>query len=86
MSEFLRCVNELGPELEATDLDEAAELLGKRPATWSDCDSELEAFVAGADASLDGELIRFFHRRMTRWQQLIAIGMQNRSYSAQPLD
>ena len=86
LSEFLRCVNELGPELEATDLDEAAELLGKRPATWSDCDSELEAFVAGADASLDGELIRFFHRRMTRWQQLIAIGMQNRSYSAQPLD
>jgi aminoglycoside phosphotransferase (APT) family kinase protein len=86
LSEFLRCVNELGPEIEATDLDEVAELLGKRPASWSDGDIELEAFVAGADASLDPELIRFFHRRMTRWQRLIAVGMQNRSYSAQPLD
>ncbi|TML06984.1 MAG: hypothetical protein E6G39_20670 [Actinobacteria bacterium] len=68
-------MNELGPELESVDLDEAADLLGTRPATWRDCDVELEAFVARVDAS-----------RMSRWQQLIAIGMRNRRYSAQALD
>src|SRR5438876_1893823 len=34
LSDFLRRVNELGPELESVDLDEAADLLGTRPATW----------------------------------------------------
>ena len=85
LSAFLRCVNELGPQLERDDLDDAASLLGTRPATWRDCDVELEAFVARVDSTRDEELVRFFHRRMSRWQRLIAVGMHNRNYSAQPL-
>jgi hypothetical protein len=85
LSAFLCCVNERGPQLERDDLDDAAVLLGVRPSSWRDCDVALEAFVAKVDGSADSELIRFFHRRMARWQQLIEIGMRNRLYSAQPL-
>ena len=85
LSAFLRCVNEFGPQLEREDLDDAAALLGTRPLSWRACDVELEAFVAKVDGATDADLIRFFHRRMSRWQQLIEIGMRNRLYSAQPL-
>ena len=85
LSAFLRRVNELGPQLERDDLDDAAALLGSRPASWRACDVELEAFVAKVDGSADVDLIRFFHRRMSRWQHLIEIGMRDRLYSAQPL-
>ena len=85
LSVFLRCVNEIGPQIESDDLDDAAALLGARPASWRDCDVELEAFVATVDDSRDAELIRYFHRRMSRWQRLVEVGMRNRSYSAQPL-
>ncbi len=63
-----------------------AELLGIRPTSWRDADVALEAFVAKADDAYDAELIRYFHRRMSRWQRLVEIGMRGRSYSAQPLD
>jgi hypothetical protein len=85
LSVFLHRVNEIGPQIESDDLDDAAALLGTRPASWRDCDAELEAFVARADDSRDAELIRYFHRRMSRWQRLVEVGMRNRSYSAQPL-
>ncbi|MEO5840139.1 MAG: phosphotransferase [Acidimicrobiales bacterium] len=85
LSVFLRCVNEIGPQIESDDLDDAAQLLGTRPASWRECDVALEAFVAKADGACDAELIRYFHRRMTRWQRLVEIGMRNRTYSAQPL-
>ncbi|MEO8698104.1 MAG: phosphotransferase family protein [Acidimicrobiales bacterium] len=86
LSAFLRRVNEVGPQIESDDLDEIAELLGTRPTSWRDGDAALESFVAKADDAYDAELIRYFHRRMSRWQQLVEIGMRNRSYSAQPLD
>jgi aminoglycoside phosphotransferase (APT) family kinase protein len=85
VSVFLRRVGEIGPQIDADDLDEAATLLGNRPSTAHECDRALEELVARADASRDDELIRFFHRRMSRWQQLVEVGMRNRRYSAQPL-
>jgi aminoglycoside phosphotransferase (APT) family kinase protein len=85
LSEFLRCVNELGPLLDEIDLDEASVLLGRRPASWHACDVELEHFVSEVDGSRDADLIRFFHRRMSRWQQLITVGMRDRRYSTQAL-
>ena len=85
LSVFLHCVNEIGPQIERDDLDDAAALLGTRPASWRECDADLEALVARVDASRDTDLIRFFHRRMSRWQRLVEIGMRNRSYSVQPL-
>lgn len=85
LSAFLRTVHQIGPQLERDDLDDAAELLGTRPASWRDCDAELEALVATVDEAADHDLIRFFHRRMTRWQRLLEVGMRDRLYSAQPL-
>ena len=85
LSSFLRRVAEIGPQIEAHDLDDAAALLGTRPDSGLAGDRALESLVARVDASLDDELIRFFHRRMSRWQQLIEVGMRNRRYSVQPL-
>jgi hypothetical protein len=85
VSAFLRRVAEIGPLIEADDRAEAAALLGTLPATTAECDAALEAFVAHADPSMDEALIRFFHRRMSRWQLLVEAGMHGRRYSAQPL-
>lgn len=85
LSAFLRRVAEIGAPVEAQDLDEATALLGTRPDSWVECDRALEAFVAEAGDAHDNDLIRFFHRRMSRWQQLIEVGMRNRRYSVQPL-
>jgi aminoglycoside phosphotransferase (APT) family kinase protein len=84
-SAFLRRVAEIGALLETDDLDDAAELLGRRPATPDACDRALESFVASAGPELDAALIRYFHRRMSRWQQLVEVGMHGRRHSAQPL-
>jgi hypothetical protein len=82
---FLRRVAEIGQQIEADDLDEAAALLGTRPATVHDADVALEALVERADPALDDALIRFFHRRTSRWQQLVEVGMSGRRYSVQSL-
>jgi hypothetical protein len=86
LSDFLRRANELGPALDEIDLDEAGILLGRRPPSWRECDVELEEFVLAVDESRDADLIRFFHRRMSRWQRLITVGMRDRLYSIQALD
>jgi aminoglycoside phosphotransferase (APT) family kinase protein len=86
VSTFLRRVAEIGPQIEQQDLDEAAALLGTRPESWLACDRAIEALVADAAGARDADLIRFFHRRMTRWQQLVEVGMRNRCYSVQPLN
>jgi hypothetical protein len=85
VSAFLRRVAEIGPLIEADDLAEAEALLGTRPATAAECDAALEALVAHAEPSMDETLIRFFHRRMSRWQLLVEAGMHGRRYSVQQL-
>jgi len=85
LSVFLRGVNERGPQLERDDLDDAAQLLGRRPAGWRECDAALESLVASAGPDRDADFIRFFHRRVSRWQSLLAVGMHGRRYSVQPL-
>jgi aminoglycoside phosphotransferase (APT) family kinase protein len=85
VSSFLRKVAEIGGQIEADDLDEAAALLGSRSTTSTECDEALEALVERADPSMDAALIRFFHRRMSRWQQLVEVGMLGRRYSVQKL-
>lgn len=63
-------VNEIGDAIVEADLDDAAELLGWRPATWWEGDEALERFVLAAiedgDTSHDEGLVRLFHRRNLR--------------------
>ncbi len=81
---FLSRVAATGAAMEAADLDDAAVMLGYRATTWTECDAALEDLISRNDAGRDREFIRFFHRRHTRWQTLLDVGMVGRNYSAQP--
>lgn len=64
--------NEIGPALEAADLDDLEGLLGHRPESWLEGEIELERFVL-ADATTgryDEELIPLLHKRSLRAQML----------------
>ena len=63
-------VDEIGDAVIEADLDDLAELLGRRPATWWEGDEALERFVleavAADDRSHDEALVQLFHRRNLR--------------------
>ena len=73
VAQVLERSDQYRPALESDSLDDAAELLGHRPANWQAADAELEQFVleSNADGSLDAELLRYFHRRLCREESLL---------------
>lgn len=73
---YLQRADEFGASCEAADLDEAAALLGFRPADWRACDAALEALVAESGAEREPELVRFFHRRLQRQEMILHPVMQ----------
>ena len=86
-AEYLREVDRRGDRLEEQDLDEAGELLGKRPADWREADRELEALVARSGPERDAELVRFFWRRTMRHEALLKPAMRELEHAAlHPLD
>ena len=62
--------DEIGEAVVQANLDDLAELLGTRPATWQEGDAVLERFVLEDDGSHDEALIRLFHRRTWRYLML----------------
>ena len=71
VARYLARADLLGPELEAEDLDEAGAILGRRPASWSEGDARLEAFVQSAGPEHDGRLVHYFHRHILRHETLL---------------
>jgi aminoglycoside phosphotransferase (APT) family kinase protein len=71
VARYLARAELLGPELEAEDLDEVGAILGRRPASWSEADAQLEAFAQGAGPEHDGRLVHYFHRRILRHETLL---------------
>ena len=71
LARHLQRFDEIGRVCVAADLDELAEVLGRRPATWQDGDAALEAFVLDNDGRHDEALVRLFHRRLWRAHQLM---------------
>ena len=71
VAEYLRRADRLGPAIEAADLDDVAEVLGYRPASWREADQELEELVLESASDLDAELIDYFHRRLLRQESMI---------------
>jgi aminoglycoside phosphotransferase (APT) family kinase protein len=55
-----------GPWVEEQNLDEVAQILGRRPADWVEADAALEQFVLSADPSYDRQLLTFFGRQVER--------------------
>lgn len=71
LSQHLMRADEIGDDIVAADLDDAASVLGERPARWDEGETELERYVlADLDGSHDDELLWLFHRRNVRAQML----------------
>jgi hypothetical protein len=62
MAAYLARVDRYGPAIESAYLDDAAALLGARPADWSAADAALEAFVLDAGPEHDVALLQLFIR------------------------
>jgi hypothetical protein len=87
VAEYLRRADLIGPALEADDLDDVAELLGHRPASWPVADAELEALVHEEDPDLEAALVAYFHRRALRQEALIDPVMRElRGATVQPIE
>ena len=71
---MLERVDRYGPELESHSLDDAAKLLGHRPATWQECDAALEALALETPADRQADLVRCLYRHVMRQEFLIAPG------------
>ncbi len=70
VARHLRRVDEIGRELHADDLDDATELIGRRPSP-ADLDADLVAFIAGAGSERDAEVVRLLDRRVQRQHRLL---------------
>jgi aminoglycoside phosphotransferase (APT) family kinase protein len=69
---YLERVAEYGGRLQADYLDDAARVLGRRPANSEEADVLLEAYVQTADAKEDERLLRLFHAQVSRKAFLLA--------------
>jgi hypothetical protein len=72
IAEYASRAERFGPALEADNLEEAAALLGRRPADWGDADAELEALVERESRGREADLVRLFHRRLQRLEYVLA--------------
>lgn len=73
-----------GPALEADDLDDVAEILGRRPSTWQEADAALEAQVLESGPERDAEFMRYFHRRLAREEALLSPVLREQQDAALP--
>ena len=71
-AEYLRRADRYGAEIEELDLDDAAELLGRRPESWKERDAALEALIATNEGDLDAGLVRYLVRHCQRQEFLLA--------------
>ncbi len=76
VAQYLERVDLYGPAVEAQELDEAAALLGARPAGPLEADAALEALVQASGPERDAELTRYFQRRCRRQELLLEPAMR----------
>ena len=71
LARHLERVHEIGDAVEQANLDDLAELLGRRPRDAFEGEAELERFALADDGRHDAELVRVFHRRARRYGMLL---------------
>jgi len=71
----LRNQAEIGPEIEALEIDDMAALLGKRPQSVREGHRAIEALVRASGRERDEEFVRYFHRHARREEALMRGGM-----------
>ena len=75
-AQYLREVDRQGPRLEEQGLDDAGELLGKRPADSLEADSLLERLVVEAGEEQEVALLQYFYRRSLREEAMLRPAMR----------
>jgi aminoglycoside phosphotransferase (APT) family kinase protein len=86
---YLRRADRWGPALDEEDLDEAAAILGSRPASWQECDSALEKLVLDnePEPGIDARLLQLLYRRCLRHEWLLKPALRELTdASFQPLE
>jgi len=70
---YLRRADRWGRALDEQDLDEAAVILGSRPASWQECDAALEKLVLDNEPEprRDAALLQLLYRRCLRHEWLL---------------
>jgi aminoglycoside phosphotransferase (APT) family kinase protein len=88
LARHLQRFDEIGDEVVAADLDDLVPFLGERPATWQEGDAALEAYVLADGGTHDEQLVRVFHRRLTRAHQLLGPpgSAMTRHHTVAPID
>ena len=71
LARHLYRVAEIGAAVEEAELDDAAALLGRRPPDLVAADAGLVDLVHASDPASEGDLLRFFSRRMQRRHRLL---------------
>lgn len=72
LSLYLRQADRHGVDLLDKDLDDVAELVGRRPMTWQERDALLSELVAANTGERDEEIVRYLHRRIVREEFVLA--------------
>jgi aminoglycoside phosphotransferase (APT) family kinase protein len=75
-AQYVERADQYGPELEAQSLDDAAKLLGQRPASWIEADAALETYVLEAPPEANPDIVRLLHRHALRQEFLLAPAMR----------
>lgn len=73
--DYLRSADALGPATDALDLEDLGSLLGRRPENLSKGNAELLDLIHTAGPERDAELIRYFHRHLVRWENMLKPAM-----------
>ncbi|MFO8011307.1 MAG: phosphotransferase [Dehalococcoidia bacterium] len=73
--EYLRLSEKLSPALDAEELDDLGSVLGNRPANMAEGDHNLQQLVIESGPERDGELVRYFYRRLKRQEAMLRPAM-----------
>jgi hypothetical protein len=61
----------MGAVVDAAKLDDAAEILGRRPISPLEADAQVQALVLASGPERDADLIRYFYRDYVRQERLL---------------
>ena len=81
---YLERADRYGAQLDAEDLADVAALLGSSVPTWQEADARLEEAVLADEGERDEEFIRYFHRRLSRQESLLAPVLREQQNASLP--
>ncbi len=71
LARHLERFDQIGAEVQDQDRADVSALTGRKPATWDECEAELERYVLRDDGAHDAELVVLFNRRWRRYKALM---------------